>query len=176
MNAVTDTDDKPWYRQLWPWLVMVPPASAVVAGFITAWLAGGPPALVVDDYSEIAMSTAQQQARDQAALRSGLIADVRLQTSGEGRAALTMVSLDAADPGFVAPATLRLQLVHPTREELDREVALTRESGSYRGQIDRPSGRLYVHLSDPDASWRLVGELRAGQQELLLQARAERGP
>jgi uncharacterized protein len=30
---------RPWYRQLWPWLVMLPPAAAVVGGFTTLYLA-----------------------------------------------------------------------------------------------------------------------------------------
>jgi hypothetical protein len=30
---------RPWYRQLWPWLLMLPPAAAVVGGFLTLYLA-----------------------------------------------------------------------------------------------------------------------------------------
>jgi hypothetical protein len=30
---------RPWYRQLWPWLLMLPPALAVVGGGITLYLA-----------------------------------------------------------------------------------------------------------------------------------------
>jgi hypothetical protein len=30
---------KPWYRQLWPWLLIVPPAGAVIGGAITLYLA-----------------------------------------------------------------------------------------------------------------------------------------
>jgi len=31
-------DTKPWYRQLWPWLVFLPPAVAVVGGMTTLYL------------------------------------------------------------------------------------------------------------------------------------------
>ena len=34
---------KPWHKQLWPWLIMLPPFAAVVGGVITLILAGGPP-------------------------------------------------------------------------------------------------------------------------------------
>ena len=27
-----DRDSRPWYRQLWPWLLMLPPAAAVIGG------------------------------------------------------------------------------------------------------------------------------------------------
>lgn len=40
---------KPWYKHLWPWLVMLPPLAAVIGGVVTLILAGGPPDLVVDD-------------------------------------------------------------------------------------------------------------------------------
>ncbi|HQR23138.1 MAG TPA: FixH family protein [Steroidobacteraceae bacterium] len=30
---------RPWYRQLWPWLLMLPPAGAVVGGALTYYLA-----------------------------------------------------------------------------------------------------------------------------------------
>ena len=34
-----DRDSRPWYRQLWPWLLMLPPAAAVIGGGITLYLA-----------------------------------------------------------------------------------------------------------------------------------------
>lgn len=34
-----DHDSRPWYRQLWPWLLMLPPAAAVIGGGITLYLA-----------------------------------------------------------------------------------------------------------------------------------------
>ncbi len=30
---------KPWFRQLWPWLLIIPPAAAVIGGGITLYLA-----------------------------------------------------------------------------------------------------------------------------------------
>lgn len=42
--------DLPWYKQFWPWFIIALPASAVVAGFYTLWLAiNTPDYLVVDD-------------------------------------------------------------------------------------------------------------------------------
>jgi hypothetical protein len=36
---MSDVPARPWYRQLWPWLLIVPPAAAVVGGAITLYLA-----------------------------------------------------------------------------------------------------------------------------------------
>ena len=41
---------RPWYRQLWPWLLILPPAAAVVGGAVTYYLAvTRPEALVRQD-------------------------------------------------------------------------------------------------------------------------------
>ena len=41
---------KPWYRQLWPWLLIIPPAVAVIGGGLTLYLAiTRPDALVRQD-------------------------------------------------------------------------------------------------------------------------------
>jgi len=41
---------KPWYRHYWPWLLIVPPAAAVVGGLFTLYLAvSRPDALVRKD-------------------------------------------------------------------------------------------------------------------------------
>jgi hypothetical protein len=38
---------RPWYRQLWPWLLILPPAAAVIGGFITLYLAVSRPDTLV---------------------------------------------------------------------------------------------------------------------------------
>jgi hypothetical protein len=41
---------KPWYRQVWPWLLIIPPLGAVIGGGITLYLAiTRPDALVRKD-------------------------------------------------------------------------------------------------------------------------------
>jgi hypothetical protein len=42
----------PWYRQFWPWFIIVLPASAVVAGLLTFWLAATNPDPVVIDQND----------------------------------------------------------------------------------------------------------------------------
>jgi len=41
---------RPWYRHYWPWLLMIPPAGAVLGGMVTLSLAiTRPDTLVRDD-------------------------------------------------------------------------------------------------------------------------------
>lgn len=44
MNA---TPERPWYRQVWPWLLMLPPAAAVIGGCLTLYLAVSRPDVLV---------------------------------------------------------------------------------------------------------------------------------
>lgn len=46
----------PWYRQFWPWFIIALPTSAVIASFISLWLAvSHPDQLIVsdDEYQQI---------------------------------------------------------------------------------------------------------------------------
>ena len=46
----------PWYRQFWPWFIIALPMTAVIASFITLWLAiSHPDHLVVeeDEYQQL---------------------------------------------------------------------------------------------------------------------------
>jgi hypothetical protein len=36
---MTTPTARPWYRQYWPWLLMIPPTAAVIGGAITLYLA-----------------------------------------------------------------------------------------------------------------------------------------
>jgi len=36
---MSEPNARPWYRHLWPWLLIVPPAAAVIGGSITLYLA-----------------------------------------------------------------------------------------------------------------------------------------
>lgn len=40
MDAHTVTHDAaPWYRQLWPWLLIAPPLASVIGGVALLWIA-----------------------------------------------------------------------------------------------------------------------------------------
>jgi len=47
---MTEQTARPWYRHVWPWLLIVPPAAAVIGGFVVLYLAiTRPDALVSKD-------------------------------------------------------------------------------------------------------------------------------
>jgi len=170
VNMPDSDQDKPWYKHLWPWLAMLPPAAAVIGGLTTAWLAGGPPALVVDDYADIARVTVERAVRDRRASELGLGADLFLQSLPDARSQARL-ELSATMPGYALPDGLQMELTHPTREERDQRIELKRSGSIYVGELASPAGRVYLQLSDPEGGWRLVGELPAGASEQTLNAR-----
>jgi hypothetical protein len=73
-STPSPAENLPWYRQFWPWFIIALPASAVIAGFITLWLAmSRPDHLVVDDEeyrrikSELKAQAPEQDQKEKAA-------------------------------------------------------------------------------------------------------------
>ena len=162
----TMSDNKPWYRQLWPWLIMVPPAAAVVAGLVTLYLAASqPPAMVAGEYDAQRMSTLARSAREDQARVLGLSAHISLDTSGDQDATGIRVELNAATL-VQLPDQVRVRLVHRTLLEEDREAWLTRSGNAYTGLIQRPRGRLWLELEDDRGTWRLAAELDEDQNRV----------
>lgn len=166
-----DLDVEPWYRQFWPWFIMALPAASVVAGLWTFFLAGGEPSMVVDDYGRIAMATAQRAERAERATELGISAQLKFY-GGMGPATQAVdITLDRRTTADVDwPDSLVLQLIHPTRAELDREISLAGSRGRYSGSFARPEGRFYVSLSDAFGTWRLTGEISRHADSLTLVA------
>jgi hypothetical protein len=170
VNMPESEQDKPWYRHLWPWLAMLPPAAAVIGGLTTAWLAGGPPALVVDDYADIARVTVERAERDRRASELGLSAELSLASLSETHSQVRL-ALAATKPAYAQPRVLLLELIHPTREERDQRIELQRNGSVYVGELESPAGRTYLQLSDLEGGWRLIGELPANASSQSLTAR-----
>lgn len=167
MSAPADIAiSRPWYREFWPWLLMIPPLFAVIGGVTMIWLAVGTPnALVVDDYARIEELTDERFARDRQALQLGLSAVLRVD-QGSG-----LVELSLASPSFRAGAELVLSLRHIVDPAADTEIILRQAGDSFVGQLNLVPGRYHVELLPPDRSWRLGtgpallgGELQLGPQ------------
>ena len=152
----------PWYRQFWPWFLIALPATAVIAGLTTLWIAmDDPDGLVVGDYYKEGLAINERLARDEAARALGL----KVHLSIDGGA------VDARLQNELNLPALHLRLMHPTRGRNDIDVFLAAQpDGGFRGELPALSeGHWYLHLEPPDASWRLRGRLRVpGDAEVLL--------
>lgn len=130
-----DLDDCPWYRQIWPWILIALPASAVIASLTTVWIAvHNRDSLVVDDYYKQGLAINRVLDRDYRAATLGLAAQGGI-TAANGEVTLVL-SAQHADARTLPPV-LRLVFYHPTLARHDRVALLQRDpaSGAYQGNL-----------------------------------------
>ncbi|QID17202.1 FixH family protein [Nitrogeniibacter mangrovi] len=144
----------PWYRQGWPWFLIALPATAVVAGTVTAWMAiKSNDGLVVDDYYKQGLAIQKTMARGQEAATLGLSATIRLSAGS------AQVELSSAT-GEPLPDTLFFTLAYATRANLDQTVTLVGNNGKYQAPIQPlRAGHWKLLLEDESRAWRLTGAI-----------------
>lgn len=162
MKPMIERPVLPWYREPWPWILMLGPFVVIVAGVLTTYLAVvSSDGLVEDDYYKQGLAVNQRTARNQNASAM----DIRAQVfSGGEQATLLRVHLQAAS-AFEFPDTLLLRISHPTRSGSDQSLILRGEgNGYYAGKLSSPlAGRWHLALEDEQRTWRLVGDWEAGK-------------
>lgn len=144
-----------WYREPWPWLLMLGPFAVIVAGIVTAVLAvRSNDGLVEDDYYKQGLTVNQRTARDQRAVELGIEAELVL--GGEGDRVRVVLR---ANEQARLPAAVALRIAHPTRPGFDQKVLVRSEGGGvYAGTLVPMRGRWHVTLEDDQQEWRLVGD------------------
>ena len=146
---------KPWYRQVWPWMLIAIPFSSVMGGILMIYLAvSHPNDLVKDNYYQDGMAINKQIDKDQMASELGLQATISFEeTLGD-----VLVELRGADE-----TVLIIELFHPSDSSKDMISGLTRlasEQNRYQGHFEKPlSGRWYIELRDTGDQWRLRGRM-----------------
>ncbi|HEX6528339.1 MAG TPA: FixH family protein [Burkholderiales bacterium] len=140
----------PWYRQRWPWLIMAGPLAVLVAGAVTTWIAfASADGLVAEDYYKQGMGINRRLAREEAARRQGISAQVELS-------AQIAVTLQGA-----APEALFVHLAHATRAGHDVRLRLVPSGGKYVADLPPlPPGRWRIVIEDPRGAWLIQAGLR----------------
>ena len=152
-------DTKPWYRQFWPWFIIALPASAVIAGFTTLWIAiQTTDSLVLVPEQGVKAEADRQVAAARLASELGLAAAVEIDLA-TGAVTAVMRSGDLAE----APSTLEFEMSHPAFAERGQLITLNRAMPDAEGNpvwvghfITVPEGRYYAVLKSAD--WRLSAE------------------
>jgi len=143
---------RPWYREPWVWFLISLPLAAVAGSMVTIVLAlRSNDGLVVDDYYRHGMQINRVLARDRAAERHGLSADLRLDADH----GVLEVALSAA-AGFRFPPAVAVLFSHATRAGGDRDLILEHAgAGRYRGPVPAlRRGRWHVQIQADD--WRVL--------------------
>ncbi|WP_347905091.1 FixH family protein [Pseudomonas purpurea] len=157
----------PWYKHLWPWIIIGILACSVTLTLSMVTIAvNNPDNLVNDNYYEAGKGINRSLDRELLAQTLQLRAKVHLdELTGEVELHLT---------GNSMPATLELNLISPTQPEKDRKIALAlsgTEQGRYVGQLgDKVEGRRFVELlgSQDDHVWRMFEEEQVSHDKNLL--------
>ncbi|MBW1248193.1 FixH family protein [Pseudomonas tolaasii] len=161
------TAASPWYKHLWPWIIIAILACSVTLTLSMVTIAvNNPDNLVNDNYYEAGKGINRSLDRERLAQTLQLRAKVHLdELTGEVEVNLT---------GYSNPKTLELNLISPTQPGKDRKINLARsdsEPGRYIGQVtDKVEGRRFVELLgvEGDRTWRMFEEEQVSHDKDLL--------
>ncbi|MGZ5819111.1 MAG: FixH family protein [Burkholderiaceae bacterium] len=162
INPNSPIDNKPWYAQRWPWLLMLGPFLVVLAASYTGWIAfSRQDALVVDDYYKQGRAINQDLRRDHAATNLGLRFNMHYDPA-HGQLTGQLGTFDAPQSG-----KLLIHLIHSTLPEKD--VALVVQSdaqGKFSVMLPMlEASRWQVLIENEKRDWRLNGVWSWPQQQ-----------
>jgi len=166
MNALPTV--APWYRQRWPWFLMLGPAIVVVAGCITIWIAyTRQDAMVVDDYYKQGKAINQDLRRDRMATGLRLSFDARYDAAAG--------ALSGSLHGLSGPVTrpFRIRLAHSTQPEKDLVLhAMPDAQGRFRVPLPMlEQARWQVVVEGEAPNWRLAASWKwPAQRSIAIEA------
>jgi len=151
-------ENKKWYKQFWPWFLIALPASVVIAGFSTLYIAlTNPHSMVNDQYYREGLAINQSLGQDRRTVELGLSAEVIFEQLDY----LDIVLSSSRDPLPDFPQKLILLMLHPGSQTLDQSLQLKQISaGHYRADLSSEyQYSYYLRLLPEDKSWRLNGKI-----------------
>ncbi len=159
-TSLPSSDSKPWHRQFWPWFLMALPASVVVAGLTTLYIANiHSDDLVADEYYKDGLAINLQLEKQSRANDLGLTAQFQFsRQEGVGRVRVTVNGLSDVK-------LLNLALSHPLEADKDFAVQLKEiEPGVYTAVLQHPIAARWHWILESIGSkpWRLNGSVRSG--------------
>jgi hypothetical protein len=151
----TNSESTVWYKQFWPWFLLVPLILTVIVGTTLLTLSIKEfDGTVNDNYYKEGLAINQVLQRDRKAEELNMAAQMQVDEL-TGEVVLTLTGQLESWPN-----SLRLQMVNPTRAKLDYEITLNQVANNhYRGQLEKaPKNFWYLDISPVgDNSWRLKG-------------------
>ncbi|MFL0796770.1 MAG: FixH family protein [Cellvibrionaceae bacterium] len=161
-----DTDQEPWYKQFWPWFLIILPGTVVIAAIGTVIVAfKNQPDLVTDDYYRSGLEINEVLKQDMRAAELALQAEIFMDKEvGE-----IVIDLRGNLESF--PSALVLKFLHTQKARRDHWVKLRHiANGRYTGDFGQNRlTRWYLRLTPgiegdnaltaDNTEWRLTGQL-----------------
>ncbi|WP_094752177.1 FixH family protein [Psychromonas sp. CD1] len=151
-----------WFKQFWPWFLIILPLCAVVAGIATFVIAiENKPDMVVDDYYTVGKAINVDLSLLREAQQRGITANIH-QIKNVLRIDFT---------GLKKHSAIRLSLYHPTLANRDLSSMLTADAqGRYHFESkDILKGKWQIRLEPFDLNWRLEKVIYFPSNDIKLQ-------
>lgn len=149
--ALPGGDTEPWFRQFWPWFLILLPASVVVASFVTMYIAYyGADDLVVDEYYKDGLAINRQLEKKQRSSELGISAGLHFSND----------HVTVRFEGPVDAQLLNLTLSHPLEADRDFSLTVSRIApGIYQAPLPAPVAPrwLWILSLEQEDGWRLDG-------------------
>lgn len=147
MSVELQENQKPWYKQFWPWFLIALPLSSVIAGITTLLIAANTTdSMVVDDYYKDGLAINESLAKKEQAKKLGVYAELNFE---DKRISLTVTAKK------VIKDSLFLEFQHATLSEKDFRLALKKDAkGNYYSELDKDvSGKWFISLYPYQKEW-----------------------
>jgi len=148
----------PWYKQLWPWvLIGVPLAAIIVSGVLIYFAVTTKDTLVSDHYYKDGLAINEVLDLEQKAKDLGL--SIQLNISQEKPVVARLHFKNRSNKSPIP--FLKIKFNHPTLANRDHSFKLLPDaSGAFSStNAANMSGHWFVEVTPSDNSWRVKGEI-----------------
>ncbi|MEW4982202.1 MAG: FixH family protein [Cycloclasticus sp.] len=142
-------DTLPWYKQFWPWFLILLPLTVVIASVITFIIAqNNKPSLVSGNYYKEGLAINSNKKLEETAKKLGLTATISTNS--------TAITLQLANLEN-QPAQILVKLRHATISQHDQSLSLVKiADGIYQSPFILPKqGKWYISINDPTHTWEI---------------------
>jgi hypothetical protein len=155
-----ELDDKPWYKQFWPWfLICIPLSSLIVGSQVIRLATDGTNSIVVDDYYKEGKAINSRIDKIEKAIVLGIKTKLNVQNGS--------ITLEFISGAPASGEALRLDFFHVTQEFKDFTVLLTQDaSGIFRNNEEYPiEGKWRLRLTPIDETWKVQKRVSLPQKQ-----------
>ncbi|MGB0238664.1 MAG: FixH family protein [Cycloclasticus sp.] len=148
MEHIPD-DNLPWYKQFWPWFLILLPLTVVIASVITFFISQkNPPSLVTTDYYKEGLAININKQLEENAKKLGLSATVTIDSQ------FFTIQLSGLRS---QPSQLLVDLKHATLSQYDQSLKLMPIANStYQTPFQLPKpGKWYISIKEPSHAWEI---------------------
>jgi hypothetical protein len=159
---MTNNNNKAWYKQFWPWFLILLPLLSIVRGVVTVIIAAdNKPDMVVDDY----YSKGKAINNDLTLIKNAQADNISASITQSGDELIINLT------GVQDKSSIHLFLYHSTQAKRDLSQLLTADgSGNYRYQSKQLlTGKWQVRIEPFDKSWRLQKWVTLPKENFILE-------